>query len=148
MARPALEASMRWFILTVALVSLPPAAALAEVVTVAKVISASADMSADGRTIMVSAGVDLPNGCWTNPRVVAPDPSVRPDAQGVVALSVVADSDAGPGQRCSMIYRTNAPATPLHWEAFPQPGLRAVKLVGSLTPLVVPVTEAGHADPD
>src|ERR1022692_601963 len=102
-ARP-MEAAMRSVICTAAAwMSLQSAGALAAVVTIAEVKSGSAQMSADGRAIVVSASVDLPNGCWTNPRVQAPDPGVRPDAEGSVAINVVADSDAGPGRACSMI---------------------------------------------
>jgi len=121
-----------------AMISLQSAGALAAVVTATDVKSGSATMSADGRVLVISASVDLSNGCITNPRVQAPDPGVRPDAQGMVAVTVVVDSDAGPGQMCSMIYRPNVAATPLRWIGPPQ-GLKTVQLIGARTPLTAPV---------
>ena len=80
--------------------------------------------------LVVSASVDLSNGCVTNPRVQAPDPGAQPDATGMVTVSVVVDSDAGPGRMCPMIYRPNVAATPLRWVG-PPAGLKSVQLVGA-----------------
>jgi len=133
---------MRWIACALAgAIALQAAGASAAVVAVAVVKSGSAILSADGRTLVVNANVDLSNGCITNPRVQPPDASAQPDANGMVTLTVAVDSSAGPGQMCSMIYRANVAATPLQW-AGPPPGLKSVQLVGARAPLVAPVTNA------
>jgi hypothetical protein len=140
-----METSMRWIACAAAAaIALQAAGASAGVATVGVVKSGSATLSADGRTLVVSASVDLSNGCITNPRVQAPDPSVQPDASGMVTLSVAVDSSAGPGQMCSMIYRPNVAATPLQWIGPPR-GVKSVQLIGVRTPFVAPVTGAAAA---
>lgn len=132
---------MRWMTWAAAVVmSLPAAGALAAVVTVQDVKSASAQISADGRAIIVGARVDLSNGCLSNPRVQAPDPSARPDPAGVMTLSVVVDSSAGPGIACPMFFRANVAATPLRWTTFPRQGLKALRVVGARTPALAEIS--------
>jgi hypothetical protein len=121
-----------------------PASALAAVVTVADVRAGSAVISPNGGSITVRATVALPNGCWTDPRVVAPAPGAMPDAQGVVSISVVADSSAGPGRMCSMIYRPAVAVRPLVWTHFPATGLKAIRLVGARTPFVAAIEGAAN----
>jgi hypothetical protein len=121
------------------LLAMQGVAACAEgVVTIRDVKSATAVMSADHHSILVSANVDLPNGCWRNPRVTARPAEAAPDASGTMDIQVVADSTAGPGLACPMIYRPNVPAAPLQWTTFPE-GVKAVRLVGERTPVVAPI---------
>lgn len=114
------------------------AASAEGIVTIRDVKSATAVMSADRRSILVSATVDLPNGCWRNPRVTAPPAGAAPDSSGTVDMPVIADSTAGPGLACPMIYRPNVPATPLQWTAFPE-GVKAVRLIGERTSAVAAI---------
>jgi hypothetical protein len=103
-----------------------------DIVAIRDVKSASAVMSADHHSIVVSANVDLPDGCWRNPRVAAPATDAGPDASGSMDVTVVAESTRGPGLACPMIYRPNVPAAPLRWTTFPA-GLKAVRVVGERT---------------
>jgi hypothetical protein len=119
--------------------------ALAAVQTVAVVHSGSATYVA-GRTIVVRATVDLPNSCWSNPRFIAPARGVQPDADGVVPIRIVADSKEGDGIMCAMIFRPGVTAPALRWRHYPAHGLTAVRLIGSRTPLVAPLTNEGHQE--
>jgi hypothetical protein len=131
---------MKWALCAAAAaMSVQAASATAGVVTIADVTSASATLSPGGRELVVEASITL-SGCLDNPRVQAPASGVQPDAQGMVTLSVVADSSAGPGVACPMFLRPNTPVTPLHWMA-PPAGLKAVRLLGSHTPAVAVVKE-------
>ena len=130
---------MKWALCAAAAMSLQAVNATAAVMTVPDVTSATATMSAGGRELVVGANITL-GGCMDDPRVQAPPSGVRPDAQGVVTLSVVVDSSAGPGVACPMFLRPNTPVTPLHWMA-PPAGLKAVRVVGSHTPAVAAVKE-------
>jgi hypothetical protein len=136
---PLLEASMKWALCAGAAMSLQAASAAAAVVTVPDVTSATATMSPGGRELVVEASITL-GGCMDDPRVQAPMSGVQPDAQGVVTLSVVADSSAGPGIACPMFLRPNTPVTPLHWKA-PPAGLKSVRVLGLRTPAVAVVKE-------
>jgi len=123
------------------------ASAVAAVLPVPDVRTASAELSADGRAIVVRASVDLPNGCWTEPRIVPPGGAAAPDASGVVTLTVAADSSAGAGHMCSMIFRPGVEARELRWTGFPASGLKAVRLIGSRTPLTVTISAADPPSP-
>jgi len=115
--------------------------AVAAVLPVADVRAASATLSADGRELVVRASVDLPNGCWTEPRILAPGADAAPDADGVATLTVVADSSAGAGHMCSMMFRRGVEASPVTWTGFPA-GLKAVRLLGSRTPVTATISAA------
>jgi len=130
---------MKWALCAAAAMSLQAASATAGAVTVADVTSATATLSPGGRELVIEASITL-GGCMDDPRVQAPASGVQPDAQGMVTLSVVADSSAGPGVACPMFLRPNTPVTPLHWLA-PPPGLKSVRLLGSRTPVVTVVKE-------
>jgi hypothetical protein len=111
--------------------------ALAAVETIAVVHSASAGYSTTAKhTIVVRAKVDLPNSCWANPRFKAPDPSLKPDAHGVVPITIIADSSEGAGVMCSMIYRPGVRVPALHWTTYPPTQLKAVKVIGSKVPII------------
>jgi hypothetical protein len=116
--------------------------ALAAVQTVAVVHSASASYGAGG-AIVVHATVDLPNSCWSNPRFSRPARDVRPDEDGVVPIRIVADSKEAPGVMCAMIFRPGVVVPTLRWTHHPTRGLRAVRLIGSQTTLVAPLTNQG-----
>jgi hypothetical protein len=116
--------------------------ALAAVKTVEVVHSASAAYGAGG-AIIVRATVDLPNSCWSNPRFIAPARGVRPDADGVVQIRIVADSKEAPGVMCSMIFRPGVVVPALRWSHHPAQGLRAVRLIGSRTPLSAALESEG-----
>ncbi len=116
--------------------------------TVPVVHTASARHSAsERRTIIVSGTVDLPNSCWTNPRFQPPPPGAKADADGVVPITVVADSSEGPGVACAMIFRQGVKVPSLHWTHYPSKGLRAVKVIGSRTPVIAPIQTAGARKP-
>jgi hypothetical protein len=119
-------------------------AALAAEQPVAVVHSASAGYSPTSRhTIIVRATVDLPNSCWSNPRFQHPARGVEPDADGVVPITVVADSSEGAGVMCSMIFRPAVHVPALHWTTYPAKGLKAVRVIGSTTPIVATVARSG-----
>jgi hypothetical protein len=111
--------------------------------TVAVVHSASATYGA-GRTIVVRATVDLPNSCWSNPRFMAPSRGVRPDADGVVPILIVAKSMEGSGVMCSMVYRPDVSVPAFRWTHYPAHGLKAVKLIGTRTTIVATVGGDGQ----
>jgi hypothetical protein len=123
---------MRWLTWTALLVAVCGAtAAPAGEQTIRDIATGSAVYSGKNqRAIIVQATVDLPNSCWSHPRFQRPARGVRPDADGVVPLTIVADSAESPGVACSMIFR-QAPVPPLHWTTFPKSGLKAVKLIGA-----------------
>jgi len=112
--------------------------ALAAEQPVAVVHSASAAYG-PARTIIVRATIDLPNSCWSNPRFEGPARGVRPDANGVVPILIVAESKEGAGVMCSMIYRPDVSVPALRWTRYPAHGLKAVKLIGTQTPMVAAV---------
>jgi hypothetical protein len=116
--------------------------ALAAVQTVPVVHSASATFGAR-RTIVVRATVDLPNSCWSNPRFATPARGVQPDADGVVSIRIVADSEEAPGVMCSMIFRSGVVVPTLRWTHHPAHGLKAVRLIGSRTPLDAALANEG-----
>jgi len=116
--------------------------ALAAVQTVAVVHSASATFGPK-HTIVVRATVDLPNSCWSNPRFAAPARGVQPDEDGVVQIRIVADSREAPGVMCSMIFRPAVVVPALRWAYHHAHGLRAVRLIGSRTPLVAALANEG-----
>ena len=112
--------------------------AMAAEQTVAVVHSGSATYSA-GRAIVVRATVDLPNSCWSNPRFIAPSRRVRPDADGVVPILIVAKSKEGSRVMCSMIYRPGISVPTLRWTHYPANGLKAVRLIGTRAPVAANV---------
>jgi hypothetical protein len=113
--------------------------ALAAEQTVAVVHSASA-ISGAGGAIIVHATVDLPNSCWSNPHFSLPGRGVQPDEDGVAPIRIVADSKEAPGVMCAMIFRPGVVVPALRWAHHPARGLRAVRLIGSRTSLVAPLT--------
>jgi hypothetical protein len=117
-------------------------AAVAAEQTVAEVGTASAAYSGGARhAIVVRATVDLPNTCWSNPHFVKPRRGARPDADGVVSITVIAESTEGPGSACGMIIQqVRVPA--LRWTTYPASGLKAVRVIGSRTAVVAPVARA------
>ena len=118
-------------------------AALAAEKTVPTVLSAAAEYSTTERhTIIIQARVRLDNGCWSNPRFQRPDAKAAPDTQGVLPITVVADSSEGPDVMCAM-HVTDADVPPLHWSGYPNRVLKALKVVGSREPVVVSVPGAG-----
>ena len=133
--------SMRWRV-GAALLSavLYGGAARAAEQTIGVVQTASARYSTQNRhTVIVQATVGLPNSCWANPRFQTPAAGLKPDADGVVTITVVATSSEGPGVMCAMIFRTGIKVPTLYWRTYETKGLKAIKLVGSTTPVVATV---------
>ena len=114
-------------------------AALAATAVVPVIHAASARYSADHRAIIVRASVDLPNACWSRPRLKPPQAGGQPDVDGVIVITAVAHSAEGPGLACPMLYRPNVPMPTLRWRGFPRAGLKAVRIVGDRTPITVPL---------
>jgi hypothetical protein len=108
--------------------------------------AASAQYSATkAHTIVVHASVDLPNSCWSNPRLRAPPRGAKPDAHGTMRMTVIVDSSEAPGTACSMIFRPGVEAPPLFWTGYPRTGLKAIKVIGSQTPVVAVIQPADAA---
>lgn len=124
-----------------------PGAALAAEMTVPMVLAASAGYSpTEPHTIIVRAQVRLDNGCWSNPHFQPPDAKATPDAQGVLPITVVADSSAGPDVMCAM-HVTDLDVPPLHWAANPNMGLKAVRVIGSRGAVTATVRSTGRPAP-
>ena len=118
-------------------------AAFAAEQTVLVVHSASAAYGVKGKhTITIRAKVDLPNSCWSNPRFQPPDSNTMPGADGIVPITVIVDSSEGPGIACSMIYQQAVNVPVLHWTSYPAHGLKAIKVIGSRSPVVVTIRRA------
>jgi hypothetical protein len=130
--------------MAVAAAALVPSLAVAAVRTVEVVKSAEARVA--GRTLTLEATVQLPNGCWSNPRFARPSRDAAPDADGVVPVKVVADSSEGPGLACPMIVRPPVAVPALKWRGFPG-GLKAVKVEGWRVSALARVNPRGTNSP-
>lgn len=85
-------------------------------------------------TITITAMVQLNDSCWSNPRFVPPLTGTRPLPGSVAPIEVQADYATG--KMCAMIVR-KVPVPVLNWRIYPNPKLRAVKIIGSTTPVTV-----------
>jgi hypothetical protein len=110
------------------------AAAATTTKTVPTVISATARWSTLPNTITITAMVQLNDSCWSNPRFVPPLTGALPPSGTVAPIEVQADYTTG--KMCAMIVRKVAVPV-LNWRIYPNPKLRAVKIVGSQHPVTV-----------
>ena len=104
------------------------AAAATTTKTVPTVISASARWSTLPNTITITAIVQLNDSCWSNPRFMPPLTGPQPPSGSVAPIEVQADYATG--KMCAMIVR-KVPVPVLNWRIYPNPRLRAVKIIGS-----------------
>lgn len=110
------------------------AAAATTTKTVPTVISATARWSTLPNTITITAIVQLNDSCWSNPRFMPPLTGPRPAPGTVAPIEVQADYTTG--KMCAMVVRT-VPVPVLNWRIYPNPKLRAVKMIGSQHPVTV-----------
>jgi hypothetical protein len=108
------------------------AAAATTTETVPTVISATARWSTLPNTITITAIVQLNDSCWSNPRFVPPLTGPRPPPGTVAPIEVQADYATG--KMCAMIVR-KVPVPVQNWRIYPNPKLRAVRIVGSQHPV-------------
>jgi hypothetical protein len=108
------------------------AAAATTTKTVPTVISATARWSTLPNTITITATVQLNDSCWSNPRFMPPLTGPRPPPGTVVPIEVLADYTTG--KMCAMVVR-KVPVPVLNWRIYPNPRLRAVKVIGSQHPV-------------
>lgn len=104
------------------------AAAATTTKTVPTVITASARWSTVPNTITITAVVQLNDTCWSNPRFAPPLTGPRL-APGTVA-PIEVQADYASGKICAMVVR-KVPVPVLNWRIYPNPKLRAVKIIGS-----------------
>jgi hypothetical protein len=115
-----------------ALAAMATSAAAATTKTVPTVISATARWSTLPNTITITATVQLNDSCWSNPRFMPPLTGPRPSPGTVAPIEVLADYATG--KMCAMIVR-KVQVPVLNWRIYPNPRLRAVKVIGSQHPV-------------
>ena len=114
-------------------VLLPVSAAYANTQVVAVVKSASADLSkVKPHTAVINATVELPNTCWSHPRLKRLLTGPAPPADGIIGFAVQADVKTG--GMCGQVVRT-VPAPAFTWTNV-RVSDKGVKVIGSRVPVV------------
>jgi hypothetical protein len=112
--------------------------AAAEVKLVPTIASGTAAWATTPNTLVLNAMAQLNDTCWSKPRFRPPLTGAKHPLGDTAQVEIVADHASG--KMCGMVLRKVAVPT-YRWRIYPNPALKAVKYVGSTTPVTAVIAK-------